>query len=279
MGKRLIFRGLLVLSGWAISQKTWGQIGSETQGGQLASWVALGINQELGTRWVSVTNLGLGRHSGADDTQPVAYQGLKVISQEFVFKLTNRWKLALSGGYTNRSYYSTKLPAFRNEIRPAFRLYYTHYAGKLELIHQARQDFRWFYTPQYKQSWEVPFELRFRYMLQARMPLGRQKQNFLILSNEVLAAIDKQNLSNQEDGIPAFKPFLLTENRLAGYFRHQTRGALKLDIDVGFLYQNYRSEASSPFNTTMTMMIDLILRNPFQQRHLRHEGEVNPYEK
>lgn len=78
---------MLGLTGWLAPKQAHAQIGGEAQGGKLATWVALGLDQELGKRWRSVTDLGYGRHSGNADEHLIQYQGLNVITQDFVYKI------------------------------------------------------------------------------------------------------------------------------------------------------------------------------------------------
>ena len=95
----------VALAGTVLPLAAQAQIGAEAQGGKLTTWVALGLDKELSVRWSSVTDLGVGRHSDPTGSlNPVKRTGLFVLTQDFVYRLRPRWRVALSGGYWRRDY-------------------------------------------------------------------------------------------------------------------------------------------------------------------------------
>ena len=257
------------LAGAALPLAAQAQIGAEAQGGKLTTWVALGLDKELSARWSSVTDLGIGRHSDPTGSlNPVKRTGLVVLTQDFIYRLSPRWRMAVSGGYWRRDYYDDAPPYdaeqpnnYRDELRPYARLYYEHPLGRVALVNALRTDYRFYFTPGFGGRWPTPFEFRVRDMVTARFPLDPAGHRFLILSDEVLTATDAYNADVARAAGHAWSPYKLTENRASVYYRRVVEiPRHRLDCDLGMMYQYWRETQKTAFNTSFNLMLDVIVR-------------------
>lgn len=250
------------------------QIGAEAQGGRLTLWTALGIDYKLSSRWASMTDLGYGCHSDPDNTQLFKRQGLNVLTQDFIYHINSHWRVAISGGYWRRNAYQDQAPynarnfpyEFRNELRPYQRLYYKLNIGQVKITNTFRIDERFYFTQNFHDAWTTPFEFRARYMLDGRRPFTKDKQNWVIVNDEVLTAIDERAGGSWSD-------YQLTENRLSLYYRH-TFTKQRVDIDLGLMHQYWRERpGASNFNVSCNIMFDVILHDPFRKQQEKAAGE------
>ena len=255
--------GLLLAPGLAQAQ-----IGAEAQGGKITSWVAVGFDHELGKRWTSATDLGIGRHSDpSGDLNPVKRTGLFVLTQDFIYRLSPHWRLALSGGYWRRDNYQDSPPYdfnqpnyYRNELRPFMRLYYDTSFGKLLFTNTVRTDYRFYFTPELSR-WATPFEFRLRDMVNVKLPLDSERRNWIVVSDEVLTATDNYSRATADLMGHQWSPYKLTENRASLYYRRSFAfTAHKLDWDIGIMHQYWREAQKTQFNTSYNLMMDFIVR-------------------
>lgn len=253
---KIIFSIILLLHICLNPPNIYAQIGAEAQGGKLAFWSAIGIDQGLSKKWLSITDIGYGRHSDNDNYKLFSNQGLLVFTQDFMYQINSHFKVTASAGYWKRNYYQTDLPEYRNELRPFTRLYYQHRLKNSLITHQLRNDFRFFYTPDYT-KWKTPFEYRWRYMLAVNKALSKKNNTFIIVNNEILCSSAYNELSKE------FGTMKLSENRFSFYFRYRLN---KVDIDLGIMHQYYRQESTNEFTQSISLMIDCILRNTFSKK-------------
>lgn len=243
------------------------QIGAEAQGGKLTLWTALGIDYKLSPHWTSMTDLGYGCHSDPDNTQLFKRQGLNVLTQDFIYHINDHWRVAVSGGYWRRNAYQDAAPynsrnfpyEFRNELRPYQRLYYKLNIGQVKITNTFRIDERFYFTQDFHDPWTTPFEFRARYMLDGRRPFTKDKQNWVIVNDEVLTAIDQRSSGTWSE-------YQFTENRFSLYYRH-TFTKQRVDIDLGLMHQYWRERpGASNFNISYNIMFDIILHDPFRKQ-------------
>jgi hypothetical protein len=251
---------------------SFGQIGAEAQGGQLTFWGALGLDQAIGKKWTSVTDIGYGRHSDPDNLQIFQRQGLNVLTQDFVYKPNTHWKFAFSFGYWRRNAYDDIPPyeqrakpyQFRNEVRPFQRIYYLHTINRVKISHAFRTDYRFYYNQDFSDRWSTPFEFRARYLQAWKFPLDKEQKNWFILNDEVLTAVDKYSASLISVKGTTWSPYQFTENRLSFYYRRTLGG--RIDLDIGLMHQYWRERPGvNTFQISYNLMFDIIIRNPFKQ--------------
>ncbi|MGZ3921030.1 MAG: DUF2490 domain-containing protein [Bacteroidia bacterium] len=261
------------ISGFLFSCKIFSQIGAEAQGGKTSIWAAIGIDQELSTKWLSVTDIGYGRHSDPDNYNFTKRIGLNVLTQDFIYKPSEHWRFALSFGYWKRYFYSDDPPydnrttpySFRNEVRPFQKIIYHHSIGNIKLTHTLRTDFRFYYNQYFTDNWTTLFEFRLRYMENWKFPLSQNKKNWFIAVDEILSAVDlvRKNWS----------PYQLTENRFSLYYR-RSFPKHKADLDLGIMHQYWRDKpGTSGFNTSYNLMIDIIFIDPFSKKNKKEEKD------
>lgn len=251
------------------------QISAEAQGGKVGFWSALGIDQEINANWISITDIGYGKHSDPNNRLLMKRAGLNVITQDFVHKInSSSWQISLSFGYWKRNTYSDTPPynmrenpfQFRNEIRPYSKLKYTGNFSKLEYSHTFRTDYRFYFIQNFSNSWPTPFEFRFRIMETLKLPLTANKKNYFILVDEVLSAIDKKQDKHTNVLTENWTEYQFTENRLSAYYK-RTFINQKMELDLGIMHQYWREKPGEKnFNTTINFMIDLIVKDPFGEK-------------
>ncbi|MDQ2770468.1 MAG: DUF2490 domain-containing protein [Bacteroidota bacterium] len=242
------------------------QIGAEAQGGKLTTWVAFGLDKELSEHWTSVTDIGFGRHSDpTGDLNPVKRQGLFVVTQDFIYRISPHWRTAVSFGYWRRNSYQEEAPyeasqpnTYRNELRPFQKLYYDVQFGKILFTNTLRADYRFYFTPGFSR-WPTPFELRAREMVNAKIPLDPTHRHWIILNDEVLTAADDYSAGTAEKMGHQWSPYKLTENRASVYYRHSFPEH-KLDCDIGIMHQRWRETQQPAFNTSYNLMMDFIFK-------------------
>jgi hypothetical protein len=137
------------------------------------------------------------------------------------------------------------------------------------LTHTARFDYRFYWTPGFDARWPTPFEFRARYMLNLKIPITPDKLNQIILVNEILAAVDKRNDSEAALTGAKWSPFKLTENRFSVYYRRRI-AHLNADLDIGLMHQYWREVRQTDFTTSLNVMVDLIVYNPFSRKRDDH---------
>ncbi|MEO8760281.1 MAG: DUF2490 domain-containing protein [Bacteroidia bacterium] len=255
-----------------VSYQSFSQIGAEAQGGKISLWMALGIDQKISKRWVSLTDLGYGRHSDPNNNAIVKRQGLNVLTQDFIYKANAHWHFSISFGYWRRNYYDDNLPydarnypqQFRNEIRPYQKTYYKHSLKNISITHVFRTDYRFYFDQDFSHQWTTPFEFRARYLQSWKIPLTKNKKNFIIPMEEVLTAVDKYDATTASAKHSKWSPYQITENRFSLYYRRSLLNQ-KIDIDLGIMYQYWRDRPGvSNFNTTYNVMFDIIIKEPFE---------------
>jgi hypothetical protein len=255
------------------------QIGAEAQGGQATVWTALGIDQEISKKWLSVTDLGFGRHSDPNNFTLLKRQGLNVITQDFIYKANSHWHFAFSFGYWRRNAYDDFEPydmraqpyQFRNELRPFQKIYYLHKIGKVKLQHTFRTDYRFYYNQNFSDVWSTPFEFRARYLQAWKFPLDKNQKNWFIVSDEVLSAIDQYAGAVAKIKNTNWSPYQITENRFSVYYRRSFIEK-KIDLDFGLMHQYWREKpGTNIFNISYNLMFDIIIRDPFSKKKTEAE--------
>ncbi|HKC68693.1 MAG TPA: DUF2490 domain-containing protein [Bacteroidia bacterium] len=260
-----------------VNSKIFSQIGAEAQGGKASLWTALGIDQKITERWLSVTDVGYGRHSDPNNNTFLKRQGLNVLTQDFIYKANKHWDFSVSIGYWRRDFYDNSPPydmrsspqQYRNEIRPYQKTYYHHSIKNITITHIIRTDYRFYYDQTFIYRWSTPFEFRARYLQSWKIPLTKNKKNFIIPIDEVLTAIDKYSATIAQQKNTKWSPCQFTENRLSLYYR-RSFFEQKMDIDIGVMYQYWRDRpGESTFNTSYNIMFDLIIKEPFDWKKTR----------
>jgi len=256
------------------SQTSFSQIGAEAQGGKTSLWMALGIDQKISNRWASITDIGYGRHSDPNNNALVKRQGLNVVTQDFIYKANAHWFFAFSFGYWRRDFYDDNIPynsrnyplQYRNEIRPYQKTYYSHNLKNIIITHVFRTDYRFYYDQTFTDKWPTPFEFRARYLQVWKIPLTKNKKNFIIPIDEVLTAVDQYATTVASQKNSKWSPYQFTENRLSVYYRRSLLDQ-KIDFDLGVMYQYWRDKPGvSTFNTSFNLMIDVIIKEPFERK-------------
>jgi hypothetical protein len=252
---------------------SYAQIGAEAQGGQFTMWTALGIDQEISKKWLSVTDLGFGRHSDPNNLQVLKRQGLNVVTQDFVYKPNPHWGFAFSFGYWRRNAYEDNTPyderpvpySFRNELRPFQRINYYHTIKNINVSHSIRADYRFYYDQNFSDVWTTPFEFRARYMQTWKFPLSKDHKNWFITNDEVLSAIDRYSGVTALVKNANWSPYQITENRLSVYYR-RSFVEKRIDIDIGLMHQYWRDKPGvNNFSVSYNLMFDIIIRDPFSR--------------
>lgn len=250
------------------------QITSAAQGGNAASWSALGLVQQMRGNWRATTNIGTGMHSDPDkkDLKIAQKMGVFVAKQSFSYQLSHHLAISSGLGYWRKYKYASSQPydkrpsplSYRNEFRSFSKVNYSFKLGNIKIGQYIRPEFRFFYNQNLSGRWPTPFEFRIRYRLSGKIPLNKKRTNYLVILDEVFSATDKYGKTNA--GSTTWSPYKFTENRLSLFYKHSFIKN-KLDLDVGIMNQYWRKKmTSNGFNVTNTLMVDLIIYDIFSKK-------------
>lgn len=240
--------------------------------GHTASWLALGLRQELDPyqKWQSMTYIGLGRKSNPDNFNPLQKSGILVLNQEFYYKTKSHWKFSGAISYRNQdeyvSYapYEHKVPSKKKEIRIYSRAAYEIKNRFFKITPTLRQEFRSFNIPQ-NDKWLDALQWRTRLRLKASIYLDAQKTHTIILSNEQLFATDKK-LNVQA----SWSPMAYKESRFALYYSYSPEH-IPIILSIG--YMNDLIGAKHPYSLNY-LAVDLVFENIFGW-HENAKDELN----
>lgn len=201
-----------------------------------AFWLALGWRQPLDTagKVTSLSYIGVGRTSDpAGDANPFHHQAILVLNQEFYHHYSKNKEFSYALSYRRQNSYEETYPYHSADpaIEQEFRIY-GRYAlsadvGRLKWKNTLRQEFRKFFTPDFKTG-EENFQFRTRIKSQLSMPLPGPNHNKLSGSAEVLFSISKEHLPVQ------WTSYGYRETRFTVYY---TTHPLHLPwtIDIGYM--------------------------------------------
>ncbi|MFB6457014.1 DUF2490 domain-containing protein [Chitinophaga sp. Hz27] len=201
-----------------------------------AFWMALGMRQPLDTagKVESLTYVGLGRTSNpTGDANPLHNQAILVLNQEFYhhYRKSKEFSYALSYRRQNNyeaSYpYHHEEPAYEQEFRLYGRYALTTNVRHLTWKNTLRQEFRKFFTPDFKTA-DEDFQFRTRIKSQLSIPLNTINHNKLSTSAEVLFSISKEHESDHWDN------YGYRETRFTVYYTMHPKH-LPFTVDIGYM--------------------------------------------
>lgn len=257
------------------------QITSAAQGGNAASWTAIGIEQKIKKNWMASFNIGNGRHStpNQNDYHLFKNQGVSVIKQQFAYQ-QKHWQYTGGIGFWNRKNYSLNPPyallnspyQTRHEFRWYVKLAFTHQINSFKLSYGMRPEFRYFFKKNIPERWNTPFEFRARYDINIKYSF-KGKKDHLILINEIFTAIDKPYLTSKYSGYHAgWTDYVFTENRVSLFYKHTFMNGW-FDVDLGVMNQYWRIKISDrEFTSTNTLMMDIIIHDLFSRMFAKKES-------
>ncbi len=223
-----------------------------------ASWLALGVRQEIGKGWQSMTYVGIGRKSDPDNFNLIQKQSIWVANQEFTYKFKKAWQTSFAISYRYQDEYRKEAPfehadpAARQEFRTYGRVSYNIRTTRLKIVPTLRQEFRKYYTPNFT-NFSESIQLRTRFRIQLIASLNKKKTQALTLSSEQLFSI---SMSDQNE----WSNFKYGESRFAIYYSYSfTKTPLILSVG----YMNNLVGATHPYSANY-LSLDLVWENPFK---------------
>jgi hypothetical protein len=227
------------------------------------SWGAVGMNQQISKRWSTTMYVGYARESNPDNFSLLTKSAIFVANQETQYLFNTKWQLAfcssfrIQNRYIKEAPYTSNEPSLRDELRFYSRLYYRNHIGKINITYSFRPELRLFYD-QHLTRWDSsPEELRFRFKIQANIPLNEEKSNLFIVGNEWLSATDKKS---NPDGMIYWSSYRFTEDRFTTYLRHILKKPA-LIIDVGMMHQIRIDDHKAKY--IVHFGFDFLFQNPF----------------
>jgi hypothetical protein len=206
-----------------------------------------------------MTYVGLGRKSNPDNYNPLFKPAIFVINQEFYHQFHSRWQYSVALSYRRQNQYTDDPPyKFDNpKLEQEFRLYgrlsYIFKTSRLKLIPTYRQEFRKFYSPDFK-SVEENFQLRSRFRLQLTVNLDARKIHRLIASSELLFSISKETKPG------TWTNFAYRESRFSLYYSLSPK-SLPFILNLG--YMNNLVGTKNNYDVHY-LAVDIIIENPFK---------------
>lgn len=230
---------------------------------QSASWLALGIRQELDTAksWQSMTYLGLGTKSHPDRKDPFEREGIFIANQEFYHQLNRfgQYSFAISyrrqPEFSNQAPFALEDPPLHHEFRTYFRLIRFFYVSRNRIGLTIRQDVRRFYGPglsPFPEDWQ----LRTRFRVQSTFQLDGKNRRRLILGAEALFPTSHDRESRE------WSRWQYRESRFSAFFSLSPPNS-PIILNLGYMLNLVGRE--SPFGVHF-LAFDVILENPFQLR-------------
>lgn len=227
-----------------------------------ASWFAFGVRQSLdsASKIQSFSYVGLGRISGPQSNNPLKYQDIFVLNQEFYHKFHKHWHYSLALSYRNQDEYgdeksfNTISPTHKQEIRAYGRFMYELKVRNVKFVATFRQEFRSFFDPDFQQEADR-YQLRSRFRLQAAVTLDENKIHRLTASAEAL-------FSSTQSTIPSthWSTFAYKEARFCFYYSIDPKNS-------SFIYSiGYMSDliGQTHIKAVSYVALDVIWENPFK---------------
>ncbi len=258
--KRIVCHTICIICIFS-SEVLYAQISAQGQGGKDVVWLAFGIEQQLGKRWVNKNAIAYSRHSRLNDWDATEQSGVFTVREELVYRLSKHVKISQGIFYAERNYYDAEHPEYINEIRFYPKVYHEFNIQQIKFSHYLRTDFRLFSEPGFK-PYNKPLEIRNRYLMKVALPLDAEHKNYLVGMTEFFFATDEKR---EQDGSTHFTSYQFTENRSSAYFRHHFT---KPDafFDAGVMIQTWKDATRESFRETYLLQIDFILINPFSRK-------------
>ncbi len=228
-----------------------------------AGWFAAGLRQDLDTlgRWQSMSYAGIGRKSAPGSYNPVLKPAIAVVNQEFYHQVCKRWQYSFALSYRRQDEYR-KTPPYEHSnpsIKQEFRLYgrwsYMLQTARIKLTTTVRQEFRKFYTPDFRKP-DENFQLRSRFRVQLAVNLDTKKTHRLIAGSEQLFSISRE-------GYPIiWTDFAYHESRFSLYYSFSPPSA-SITLSAGYMNNLIRHDQSYPAHY---LALDIVFINPFSAR-------------
>ncbi|MBS1614429.1 MAG: DUF2490 domain-containing protein [Bacteroidetes bacterium] len=216
-------------------------------------------------RWQSMTYIGIGRKSNPNSYDPFLKQAILVVNQEFYYHPNKHFKYSLALSYRRQDEYADSAPYqheadyFKQEFRLYGRASYILPIRFVKLALTAREEFRKFYTPKFKNHGEN-FELRTRFKVQLSINLNKSKTQKLSVSSEQLFAISEEAEHKKWSG------FDYRESRLTLYYSLSPH-KLPLSFDIGYMGEVVGN--NHPY-VVHHIAVDVIMHNLFHPGHAHH---------
>lgn len=253
--------GVIMLFLWSVASA---QITPPGMGdGCTNSWFAMGLNQRLSSRnkWVSKTNIGVGRCSEIDRRNPFQHQGMFIFSQAFGTTFKNNWEYGFGVSYRRKNKYkmspsfSPADPAVVQEFRGQGEISYAITRSRLKLTPSLKQEVRKFYTPAFHTATKQ-VELRTRFRLKFALYIDKKKVHSLTVISEQLFP------SSQLSDTKKWDNFGYSESRFS-LFYSCSPSQLPLSFDIGYTNQllGFHNAHSNHYFT-----IDVRLSNLFSMK-------------
>lgn len=227
-----------------------------------ASWLAFGVRQSLDSanKIQSFSYFGLGRISGPQSSNPLTYQDIFVLNQEFYHKFHKHWHYSLALSYRNQDEYGDEKsfnnisPAHKQEFRVYGRYMYELKMQHVKLVATYRQEFRSFFNPDFQQE-DSRYQLRSRFRLQAAVTLDQNKVHRLTASAE--AFFSSTQLTTPDNN---WSRFGYKEARFCFYYSIEPPNS-SLIYSVGYM-NNLIGQIQT--KSVSYVCLDLIWENPFK---------------
>jgi len=254
---------LVCISGFIAIQTAYAQISPPGLGEtNTASWFAFGVRQSLDSanKIQSFSYVGIGRISGPESNNPLKFQDIFVLNQEFYHRFHKHWHYSLAVSYRNQDEYgdeksfNTISPTHKQELRLYGRYMYELKIRNLRFTATYRQEFRSFFDPDFIQETER-YQLRSRFRLQAAITLDDAKVHRLTASAEAL-------FSSTQSTVPSthWSAFSYKEARFCFYYSIDPKNSSFI-YSIGYMNNLIGQEN---IKSVGYIAMDVIWENPFK---------------
>ncbi|WP_018341711.1 DUF2490 domain-containing protein [Cytophaga aurantiaca] len=227
-----------------------------------ASWLAFGVRQSLDSanKIQSFSYVGLGRISGPQSNNPLKYQEIFVLNQEFYHRFHKHWHYSLALSYRNQDEYgdeksfNTISPMHKQEIRAYGRFMYELKVRNVKLVATYRQEFRSFFNPDFQPE-DNRYQLRSRFRLQAAITLDKNKVHRFTASAEALFSSTQSTTPSTDWSTFAYK-----EARFCFYYSIDPKNSSFI-YSIGYMNNLIGRE---DIKDVSYIALDVIWENPFK---------------
>lgn len=249
------------------NSKLYAQMTAQGQGGNAVFWLAFGVEQKLGDRWTSKTDVAFSSRSTLNTWNPFEELGVLPANQEIVFKISKHFKISQGFFYARNHQEKDNIKFAVNEYRFYNKLFFDTQIGKLKISNFLRWAFRIYSTNTNFNP--KPFAYRNRLGTKLSYPLGKQEKNYLIAITEFFISTQKKV---DASGNSSFSAFIYRENRTSLFYRRKfPTNNMNVLLDLGLMLQTWRKGETNNFHKTVLYQIGLTLQNPFSKKP-KNEG-------
>lgn len=223
-----------------------------------ASWLAVGIKQQLNTNGSSLSSyVGVGRAGTSNRSNPFQNHVLFVGSLSYKKAFKSQFYISPAFSYRHQEIYENSLNNEKQEFRFAIGFGKVWKLDRLEFKSQFKQEFRKFYDASFR-NWDESIQLRSRLKLSAKYQLTKNKKHHISTNVEFL-------FTTTEHIKPSiyWEKISYSDTRLSAFYSYSIpKPKPNLIFSVGYMIDLI---GVKPVNMGNYISLDLVWKDPFHK--------------